>query len=192
MMWSSSPSFFRKAVVLCASAILALASTSCGGPGAAGGGATDAPSSGGLIGSAAPEITAESVTGEGPTTLKDASGKVVIVDFWATFCGPCKKSFPKYQELVDQFGGDLAVIAVSVDNPEDATKEQLEAFAKETGVKFAIVWDKDQAVVKKYSPPKMPTSFLIDKTGVVRHIHTGYETGEEDKMAEEIKALLGK
>ena len=84
------------------------------------------------------------------------------------------------------------MIAISVDNPEDATKEQLEAFVKETGVKFSIVWDKDQAAAKKYSPPKMPTSFVVDKTGVVRHIHAGYETGEEEKIAEEIKALLGK
>jgi len=187
MMWSSSPSLIRKATVLCASVALSLAAAACGGPAAtAGGGATDAPASGGLVGSAAPEI------GEGPATLADASGKVVILDFWATYCAPCKKSFPKYQELVDQFGGELAVIAISVDNPEDATKEQLEAFVKETGVKFSIVWDKDQAAAKKYSPPKMPTSFVVDKTGVVRHIHAGYETGEEEKIAEEIKALLGK
>jgi len=193
MMWSSSPSLIRKATVLCASVALSLAAAACGGPAAtAGGGATDAPASGGLVGSAAPEIAAEAVTGEGPATLADASGKVVILDFWATYCAPCKKSFPKYQELVDQFGGELAVIAISVDNPEDATKEQLEAFVKETGVKFSIVWDKDQAAAKKYSPPKMPTSFVVDKTGVVRHIHAGYETGEEEKIAEEIKALLGK
>ena len=106
MMWSSSPSLIRKATVLCASVALSLAAAACGGPAAtAGGGATDAPASGGLVGSAAPEIAAEAVTGEGPATLADASGKVVILDFWATYCAPCKKSFPKYQELVDQFGG---------------------------------------------------------------------------------------
>ncbi|MCC6556058.1 MAG: TlpA family protein disulfide reductase [Polyangiaceae bacterium] len=188
MMWSS----FRKAAVLCASLALSVAAAGCGGPKeGATGGASDATGTGGLIGNAAPEISAEAVAGEGPTSFKDASGKIVILDFWATFCDPCKKSFPKYQELVDQFGGEVAVIAVSVDDPEDVTKEQLEAFAKETGVKFSIVWDKDKSVAKKYSPPKMPTSFIIDKTGVVRHMHAGYETGEEDKIAAEIKALLG-
>jgi len=145
-----------------------------------------------LVGAQAPEISAETVTGEGPKTLKDASGKVVIVDFWATYCDPCKKSFPKYQALVDQFGGELAVIGVSVDDPDDAKKEQLEQFVKSTGVKFSIVWDKDKSAAKRYSPPKMPSSYIIDKQGVVRHLHAGYTDGEENKIATEIKELLGK
>jgi peroxiredoxin len=192
MMWSSSPSFFRSAV-LCASLALSLTVVGCGGGGgAASGGETPASSGGGLVGSAAPDLSAEAVTGEGPANVKDASGKVVIVDFWATYCHPCKKSFPKYQEMLDQFGSDLAVIAVSVDDPDDSSKEKLEEFAKETNVKFKILWDKDKSAAGKYSPPKMPTSFVIDKTGIVRHVHAGYEDGEESKIADEIKALLGK
>ncbi len=144
-----------------------------------------------LIGKPAPDFSAESVTGEGPTSLKDAKGTVVILDFWATFCGPCKKSFPKYQALVEQFGGEVNVLAVSVDEP-DTGKDQITEFAKTTGVKFAVVWDKEQKAVKLYSPPTMPTSFVIDKEGVVRYVHSGYKDGEEDKIAEEVKALLGK
>ena len=145
-----------------------------------------------LVGTKAPELTVEPVSGEGPTSLADASGRVVIIDFWATYCAPCKKSFPKYQELSDQFGGDLAIIAVSLDDPEDATKEQIEEFATTAGVKFAITWDKDRTAAPKYTPPKMPTSFIIDKEGVVRHMHAGYESGEEVKIAAEIEALLKK
>lgn len=152
----------------------------------------DSGAAGGLVGKPAPEFTAESVTGEGPTTLKDAKGSVVILDFWATFCGPCKKSFPKYQALVEQFGGSVNVLAVSVDEPDSVTKEQIVEFAKATGVKFPVVWDKDQKAVKLYSPPTMPTSFIIDKDGVIRHVHAGYKDGEEDKIGEEVKALLGK
>ncbi len=167
----------------------ALAATAgCGGGGgeAQSGGDAAHP----LVGKAAPEFAAEKVTGEGPATVKEANGKVVIVDFWATYCAPCKKSFPKYQELVDQFGGDLAVIAVSVDDKDDVSKEQIEEFAKNTGVKFSIVWDKDKTAAGQYSPPKMPSSFLVDKTGTVRHLHAGYESGEEAQIAEEIKKLL--
>jgi cytochrome c biogenesis protein CcmG, thiol:disulfide interchange protein DsbE len=160
------------------------------GPAAPTGGGSESEGEGGLIGSAAPEINAEHVMGEGPKTLGEASGKVVIVDFWATYCDPCKKSFPKYQELVDQFGGDLTVIAVSVDDPEDASQSKLEEFVNATGVKFPIVWDKDQSAAKKYNPPKMPTSFVIDREGKIRHIHAGYETGEEAKIADEVQALL--
>jgi len=145
-----------------------------------------------LVGKPAPEFTSESVSGEGPATLKDAKGTVVILDFWATFCGPCKKSFPKYQALVEQFGGEVNVLAVSVDEAEPGTKDQISEFVKATGVKFAIVWDKDQTAVKLYAPPTMPTSYVIDKEGVIRHVHAGYKDGEEDKIAEEVKALLGK
>jgi cytochrome c biogenesis protein CcmG/thiol:disulfide interchange protein DsbE len=174
---------------------IALGGVGCGGGGASGGGSEgpdDAAGGGegGLIGSKAPEIKAAPVMGDGPTSLAEASGKVVIIDFWATYCDPCKKSFPKYQELVDNFGGDLTVIAVSVDDPEDASQEKLEEFVSATGVKFPVVWDKEQETAKVYSPPKMPTSFVVDQKGVIRHMHAGYETGEEEEIEKEVKALL--
>lgn len=187
---SSRSSFVRCLSALFLGAALSLSVTGCGGGAASGGGAESGGADGSLVGKAAPDFAAEAVGGEGPKSVKEANGKVVIVDFWATFCGPCKKSFPKYQELVDQFGGDLAVIGVSVDE-SDTEKAKLEEFIKATGVKFSVVWDKDKSAAKAYSPPKMPTAFIIDKTGVVRHIHAGYGEGEEDKIAEEIKALVG-
>lgn len=150
------------------------------------------PTSASGEGKAATELSATFVTGEGPKTLAEAKGKVVIVDFWATYCGPCRKSFPKYQELVDQFGGDLAVIAISVDEPGDVDEAKLKDFAKETGVKFSIVWDKEHKTADAYKPPKMPTSFVLDKEGNIVHKHAGYESGEELKIAEEVKALMGK
>lgn len=183
----------RILAALLATSALVLTAAGCGG--SQGDGKTAAGESGaagGLVGKSAPDFSAESVTGEGPATLKDAKGSVVILDFWATFCGPCKKSFPKYQALVEQFGGEVNVLAVSVDEPDSVTKEQIVEFAKSTGVKFAVVWDKEQKAVKLYSPETMPTSFIIDKEGVVRHVHAGYKDGEEDKITQEVKALLGK
>ncbi|WP_437299887.1 TlpA family protein disulfide reductase [Sorangium sp. So ce426] len=185
---SPSPSFARVLAALCASLALSLA----GGCGGAAPVAPPAPEAGGgLIGSAAPELAAEVVSGEGPSTLKDARGKVVIVDFWATYCRPCRRSFPRYQELVDRFGGDLAVLAVSLDAPEDVSTEQIAGFADEAGVRFKILWDKDQSAEKAYKPRRMPTAFVVDRDGVVRHVHAGYEDGETDKISREIEALLG-
>lgn len=187
-------SFVRRGFAL-VSACLALTApivSGCGGGEAAGPGAAS-PGGGGVakVGSPAPDFSAEFIGGEGPKTLKDASGKVVVVDFWATFCGPCKKSFPAYQKLVDQFGGELTIIAISVDEPDNATKEQIADFAKTTGAKFTVLWDKAGEIRgKKYEVPTMPTSYIIDKGGVVRHVHAGYEDGEDAKVAEEVKALL--
>lgn len=152
----------------------------------------DGPTAASGDGKAAAELTATYVIGEGPKTLAEAKGKVVIVDFWATYCDPCRKSFPKYQELVDQFGGELAVIAISVDEPSDVDEAKLKEFAKETGVKFTILWDKEHKTADAFKPPKMPTSFILDKEGNVAHKHAGYEGGEEQKIADEVKALLGK
>lgn len=182
-----SSSGARALVSVFTSAALALSVASCAGGGS---GAGDASSKGGLVGSPAPDFTAEPVSGDGPKTLKDAQGKVVILDFWGTFCEPCKKSFPKYQEIADQFPGDVAVIAVAVDEPDNVKKEQLTQFAKDNHAKFAIVWDKDHSAVGKYKPPTMPTSYILDKTGVVRHVHVGFKDGEDAQIAEEVKGLL--
>lgn len=171
-----------------------------GSPDAASSSSPDAESSSGgssgpsvaEVGKKAPEVAASYVTGEGPKTLADAKGKVVILDFWGTYCGPCKASFPKYQELLDQFGKDLAIIAVSEDDPDDAKESNLKDFAKKTGVKFTILWDKQKGTAKSYNPPNMPTSFIIDKDGNITSMHAKYEAGDEKKIADEVKALIKK
>jgi cytochrome c biogenesis protein CcmG, thiol:disulfide interchange protein DsbE len=153
------------------------------------GGATG--KSGGLVGNEAPELTTTPLAGDGPKSLSEARGQIVIVDFWATFCDPCRKSFPKYQELVDKYAGDLTVIAVSVDDPDDVTEEEVKKFAEDLGVSFPIVWDKEKKTAAAYEPPKMPTSYIIDKQGVVKHIHAGFEGGEAEVIDKEVAALLG-
>jgi peroxiredoxin len=171
-------------------AALSLCTASCG---AGGGSAADASGTNHkLMGQAAPELNAEAVGGDGPKTLKAAQGKVVILDFWGTFCEPCKKSFPKYQEIADQFPGDVAILAVSVDDPENVKKEALVTFAKENNAKFAIVWDKDHSAAVKYDLASltMPSSFIIDKSGTVRHVHKGFKNGEETQILDEVKALM--
>lgn len=197
-MMRSSRSLSRLVSIALAGAALALAG--CGGGGGSSGGATqpdgEATSGGGsdkpATAGGAAEVQGAYITGDGPKSLADAKGKVVIVDFWATYCQPCKKSFPKYQELVEQFGGELAVIAVSVDEPGDVDEAKLKEFAASTKVKFPIIWDKEHKTAEAYKPPKMPTSFIIDKDGNIAHQHAGYESGEEEKIAEEVKKLLGK
>src|SRR5262245_35968959 len=96
-------------LILSFTSALALSNVGCAGASEQGGAQSAAGGDNGemaKVGAPAPDFAAEPIAGDGPKTLKDASGKVVLVDFWATFCDPCKKSFPAYQKLVDQFSGD--------------------------------------------------------------------------------------
>lgn len=114
-------------------------------------------------------------------------GKVTIVDFWATWCEPCKKSFPKYQELYVKYkASGLEIVAVSVDDEKNGIAD----FAKTYGAKFPVAWDEGHKVAGCYDPPGMPSAFVIDKNGVVKHLHKGYHDGEEKEIEKEIKALL--
>jgi len=139
-----------------------------------------------LIGAAAPTLEVPTASGHGKLALKDHANQVVIVDFWATWCEPCKTSFPAYQQLVDEFGGKLVVLGVSVDE----SPEGIPAFVRETKVKFPIGWDEGQTAAQSYRPPKMPTSYLIDKKGIVRFVHAGFSSGDEADIREEVRSLL--
>jgi cytochrome c biogenesis protein CcmG, thiol:disulfide interchange protein DsbE len=136
-------------------------------------------------GKKAPDLTIESVNGAGKASIEQ--GKVTLVDFWATWCEPCKKSFPKYQDLHTKYkASGLEIIAVSVDDEEDGIAE----FAKTYGAKFPVGWDDGKKIAGCWKPEGMPTAFLIDKEGVVRHVHKGYHEGEDAEIEKEIKSLL--
>ncbi len=144
---------------------------------------------GGLIGNPAPDFTVKRATGKGKIALSNLSGNVVVIDFWGTFCEPCKKSFPKLQDLSQKYGGNgLRVVAISEDEPED--KDKIPEFAQTYGAKFAIGWDEDKSVARHYKPETMPSSFIVDRKGIVRFAHVGYHDGEEVSLEKELKSLL--
>jgi len=148
----------------------------------------ESPSSeeGGLVGSPAPDFDLPAENGKKPASLSAAKGKVVLVDFWATWCAPCKASFPKWEALSKKYSGDLVVIGIS----EDDEKDGIDAFVKETGATFAIGWDGDKGVAGAYKPGTMPTAFLVDRNGLVRYVHSGFRAGDEKLIAAKVKSLL--
>ena len=163
-------------------AALSLAVVGCGGAGkAAAHASTEHP----LLGAPAPDFELPSPDGKERVALSSAAGKVLIVDFWATWCEPCRASFPAYQRLVDGAQGRLVVIGVSVDEEPSG----IAAFASETGVKFPLVWDEGQGAAKSYRPPTMPTSFVIDQHGVVRFVHAGFTAGDEAQIEAQVSSL---
>jgi thiol-disulfide isomerase/thioredoxin len=125
---------------------------------------------------------------EGP--LPQLSGNVVLVDFWASWCAPCKESFPTMNDLQKRYGPQgLIVIAINVDEK----KSDMVDFLKKHSAEFAVVRDATQKFVDKVGISTMPTSLLIDSTGKVRFAHSGFR-GEETKKKyeEEIESLLKK
>jgi cytochrome c biogenesis protein CcmG, thiol:disulfide interchange protein DsbE len=166
-------------------AFAALALLGCAGAGG-GGGASPVSASHPLVGSPAPAFELADVAGGGDQSLDAYAGKVVIVDFWATWCEPCKQSFPAYQKLATELGGDVVVVGISQD--DDA--KGIPAFLAETGAKFPVVWDDGKSVAKAYDPPTMPTAFVLDKSRIVRFVHVGYRAGDEQALEDEARSLL--
>ena len=168
--------------------VFALTVTACGPPDKS----ADSPAAAGeLVGNPAPDFKVRAVTGSRETiSLKALRGQVVLLDFWGTFCEPCKKSFPKLEKLSQKYGGSgLHVVGISEDDVDD--KDKISGFAQAYGAKFPLAWDGDKAIARRYKPETMPSSFLIDKDGIVRFEHIGFHDGEELAIDGEVRSLLG-
>jgi cytochrome c biogenesis protein CcmG/thiol:disulfide interchange protein DsbE len=155
------------------------------------GGAASAPQNpSGLVGNPAPDFSVSTVAGgSSKVSLKQLRGKVVLVDFWGTFCTPCKSSFPKLQALNAKYAASgLQIVGISEDEAED--KAKIPSFATTYGAKFPIGWDEDRSISQRYQPETMPSSFLIDRRGVVRFLHVGFRGGDEVQIEKEVQELL--
>jgi len=121
-------------------------------------------------------------------TLPALEGQVVLVDFWATWCAPCKASFPAYSELQHELAGrGFVLLAVSIDKTNAPYAEFLKRFSPA----FPTVRDGSQKLVAEVKVPTMPTSYLIDRKGVVRAVHSGFRGAETvSSLREEIIRLL--
>jgi thiol-disulfide isomerase/thioredoxin len=166
---------------------LALALSGCG-PGSSGGGAaaSGAETDHELLGAPAPAFELDAVAGKGRVSTAAYAGQVVIVDFWATWCEPCKESFPFYQDLMTSHAGKVVVLGVSVDEEPAG----IAGFVSETGVSFPVGWDEGQSVSQRYKPPAMPTSYVVDDNGIVRFVHGGFRSGDADAIRSEVGSLL--
>lgn len=138
------------------------------------------------VGKAAPDLSIQTLNGKGKFSLESRSGKVVIVDFWATWCEPCKKSFPKLEELSKRVGDKVEIIGVSVDDDKNGILD----FAKQTGATFALGWDDGHHIADRWKPGTMPTTFVVDTSGKVRHVHDGFHDGEVKLLEKELTAIL--
>lgn len=134
-------------------------------------------------GAAFPSPASSGVTGKIPST----KGKVVLYDFWASWCLPCRKSFPEYSKLYQKYKGrGLVVIAIGTDKkPEDAAK-----FLQGLKPTFPVVFDHSQKFVAKVRPSGMPTAYLVGKDGKVIHVHKGFDSKTIKDLEKRIEAAL--
>ena len=132
-----------------------------------------------------PDLAGFKLEGKLPEVTK---GKVVMVDFWASWCEPCKQSFPVMEELHKRYAErGLVIIAVNVDE----NRPDMEAFLKKNTATFVVLRDPNQKLVEKTGIATMPSSFLIDREGKVRFTHTGFRGAEtKKKYEEEIESLV--
>jgi len=138
----------------------------------------------------APEIKLQQPDGSGELKLSEMVKKgPVLVDFWATWCGPCREAMPKYAALYEQYRErGFSVLAVSEDSPQ-ATGKVL-AFMEKMELPFPVVLDLEKDAAQSYYVRSLPSAYLIDRRGHVVDVKIGYAPGREKHLAEQIEALL--
>jgi peroxiredoxin len=123
-----------------------------------------------VAGHPAPDFALPTLTGE-TIRLSDYKGKPVLLNFWATWCGPCRAEFPDFQKAAVDNAGSLVIIGIN--NTTTDQKEQIPAFLDEFGVTFPIVLDETGQTAKAYNILGLPTSIFIDRHGRVNEVFTG-------------------
>jgi peroxiredoxin len=135
---------------------------------------------------AAPNFSLKSRSGD-TVALTDLKGDVVMINFWATWCGPCRKEMPHLEALHQRYK-DLGFTLLGV-NVEDNQKGALK-YLEETPVSFEILFDPANRVSALYDVVAMPTTIMVDRNGNVRYVHHGYQPGYENEYQTQIRALL--
>ena len=123
-------------------------------------------------------------------TLSQHAGEVVLIDFWATWCGPCKQEMPHLQSMVTDLGDQgFTVLAISTDDARD--KAKVKPFIRRSQFTFDVLYDTQSDVLTTYNPGKtLPFAVLVARDGTVASLHSGYNPGDEVALREEVEALL--
>jgi peroxiredoxin len=142
--------------------------------------------SSGLEGQPAPDFALKSSTGEN-LRLSEYRGDVVMINFWATWCGPCRQEMPLLDELYTRYERvGFNLLGVNIDDDSRRAMQMID----DLGVNFPVLFDSRKEVSKLYEVEAMPVTVLVDREGNVRYVHHGYKPGYEDKYLDQIRLLL--
>ena len=134
----------------------------------------------------APDFSLQSLDGS-TVRLSDLKGQVVLINFWATWCAPCREEMPLLDAIYQKYNR-LGVELLGINVEDDASGAR--KYLNETPVTFPILFDADGRVSKQYQVKAMPSTILVDRHGNVRHIHYGYKPGYENDYQDQIRALV--
>ncbi|MEM7292124.1 MAG: TlpA disulfide reductase family protein [Pseudomonadota bacterium] len=138
------------------------------------------------ISGASPDFTLRSNDGTN-LRLGEQRGQVVMINFWASWCGPCRQEMPLLDQMYQQFKPlGFTVLGVNVEENSSAAKNML----KSTPVSFPILFDDQNVVSQLYKVKAMPTTILVDRDGNMRYLHQGYKPGYEVAYQEQVRKLL--
>jgi thiol-disulfide isomerase/thioredoxin len=126
-------------------------------------------------------------TRDSSVSLDSLQGKVVYVDFWASWCGPCRQSFPWMKTMYDRYGSKgLVIVAINLDKDRGAAESFLQKFP----APFTVAFDPSGKTAKEYKVWGMPTSYVVGKTGAIVSTHAGFDPKRAAAVESEIAALL--
>ncbi len=132
-------------------------------------------------------LTLPGRTAGSPVSLDKLRGQVVMLNFWASWCGPCREEFPLLDQMYKRYrAAGVTIVGVNVE-PDSSDAE---GFLAKTPVSFPIAFDRDSVASRMFKVEAMPSTVLIDRTGVVRWTHKGYKPGDESEYLDQIRALV--
>jgi thiol-disulfide isomerase/thioredoxin len=140
-----------------------------------------------FVGKKATDFTLEGLEKGASVRLADYAGKVVMLDFWASWCAPCRYEMPVLQELYDRYKDEgLALIAVNVGEDRDTAAR----FVTSYGFTFPVALDPKRSVESVYATRGLPTLIIIDRQGVIQHVHVGFGRDLKIRLTDEVETLL--
>src|SRR5579864_3537165 len=134
----------------------------------------------------APQFTLDARSGS-KISLAQYKGQVVMLNFWASWCGPCRQEMPLLENIYKKYNKmGFTLIGVNVEHDSKAA----EGFLQQTPVSFPVIYDKDSTVSKAYDVSGMPSTVIIDRNGNIRVLHRGYKAGDENEYLDKIRSLV--
>jgi cytochrome c biogenesis protein CcmG/thiol:disulfide interchange protein DsbE len=179
---SEAPLVARSARLLLA---VLLGCSACGGAEQAA--ASPTGNSGMAVGQRAPDVEFNALKGSGTIKLSELRGKVVLLDFWASWCAPCQEELPLLDDMSSRLKSKgVEIVGLSIDE----NKADAEHFlTRKSSWALTLGHDPEQKVADEFKPPKMPTSYVIDRKGIVRQVNAGFERADAKKIEAQLVDL---